>query len=214
MKIKDNIYVVNQNGNHNSKCLTASSLYGVISSDPNGGDYSANIDWNGNDYYTVNADSRKTIRVESNDYCLLGTQQGNNCASYNIQNSFPNEHRTDGLFDSFAVDPLFVNQNNNNLQLQSNSSLIDNGVPLTRTSGSGNSNVINVLDAKYFHDIDNYNNLPVNEKVKINNQLCTINAVDYTANTITCDEVISYSNNNKVYWDYNGNKPDMGAYEQ
>ncbi|PIY96157.1 MAG: hypothetical protein COY66_04815 [Candidatus Kerfeldbacteria bacterium CG_4_10_14_0_8_um_filter_42_10] len=209
LKIKNNIFVVNGNGNHNSG---SSSLYGIISCDLNGGDCGGNADWNGNDYYTIETNKRKTIRIGSNDLCLT-PDQGTSCLDYNIQEEYPNEHRTDGTFDSLAVDPLFVDQANYNLQLQAGSALVNKGVPLTYTAGGNRSNAITVQDAKYFHNVDNYPGLPYREKVKINSQTCTIIGVDYESNTLTCKENINYSNGDKVYWDYNGLKPDIGFWE-
>lgn len=204
-KIKNSIFVINDQGNHTDQCGYSATIIGT---DPSGGNLTDNIDWNGNDYFTIEPIKTHTIGSK----CLTA-DQGSECVSNNFMEAYPNEHRTDGVFDSFAVDPLFVKQEDNNLKLKNDSPLIDQGVPLTTTAGNGNGNTVSILDAQYFHDYDNYPNLPNKEVVKINNQTCTITAVDYLANLITCNETVAYQNGDKVYWNYSGQKPDLGAVE-
>jgi len=203
--IKNNIFVINGDGNHVDQCGAMATIIGL---DPITGSLTGNVDWNGNDYFTIEPIKTHTL----GSMCLM-PEQGSECIDDNFKEAYPNEHRTDGEFDSFAVDPLFVDQLNNNLQLSLASPLINQGVPLTFAVQSGNDNVVYLDDAGYFHDIDDYQNLPENEKVIINNQTCTIIAVDYIENRITCQNSINYNQNDKVYWYYQGSGPDLGAYE-
>lgn len=205
LTIKNNIFVINGEGNHIDQCGYMATIIGI---DAQSGNVTDDIDWNGNDYFTIEPNKTHTIGSK----CLTASQ-GSECVGNNFAESYPNEHRTDGIFDSFTLDPLFFNQNNNLLQLKNNSPLINNGVNLTKTTQNGNGNIVYLQDSRYFHDVVNYGALPQAEIIKINNQTCTITDVDYTANTVTCSENILYNANDKVYWNYNGTKPDIGAFE-
>ncbi|MBU2633787.1 MAG: right-handed parallel beta-helix repeat-containing protein [Nanoarchaeota archaeon] len=216
LSLKNNIFVVNTNANYVEECGNSADIIHLDTQA--GATPSNNVDWNGNNYYTVEEDKKHTIGGSSGNLCFDSSQYSPSGCSNNIIDLWPSEHRTLNELgqleiDSYAVPPEFVDQDNNDLRLQSTSPMIDVGVPLTYTTQSTTSQTVYVLDSYYFHDIGDYPNLPVNEIVTINDQQCTIIDVDYEANWIKCQETITYNNEDKIYWDYIGNKPDIGAYE-
>lgn len=106
----------------------------------------------------------------------------------------------------------FADKNGYKFHLRKDSRLINAGSFLTYTNGAGNdSNTIVVDDARYFTDgwglIDG-DLIQISQvgQVRITN-------VDYSTNTITIDQNISWRDNQGVSLVYKGLAPDIGAYE-
>lgn len=113
---------------------------------------------------------------------------------------------------NMEVEAGFVDAPNYDFNLASGSFLINKGGFLTYTNGSGiNSNTIVVDDARYFTDgwglIDG-DLIQIRQvgQVRITN-------VDYSTNTVTIDQNISWKDNQGVSLVYKGLAPDIGAYE-
>ncbi len=112
---------------------------------------------------------------------------------------------------SFEGNPQFANSNNGDFQLEPNSAARDAGGSLTFTTNTGSGTVVPVDEAWYFTDgLD----LQEGDSVRIgNNDAVTVLAVDYSNNTLTVDQTISWKNQDSVNYDYKGNAPDVGAFE-
>lgn len=99
-----------------------------------------------------------------------------------------------------------------NLRLQTNSPCIDKGVWLTTCVANGSGTSIPVADAYYF-----YNGLGVTDGDQIQLQGSTnrarITAVNYGTATLTLDTSLTWTNGQGVALAYEGNAPDVGAYE-
>ncbi|KYK26813.1 hypothetical protein AYK26_04470 [Euryarchaeota archaeon SM23-78] len=121
--------------------------------------------------------------------------------------------------------PLFVNENavddvnNKNFNegyvyLQSSSPMIDAGAFLTKARSAGSGTNIPIEDASYFYDGWGIEG-EVGDLIQLEEQSVTayIVNVDYNSNTITVDKSLTWSSGTGVTLAYNGNAPDIGAYE-
>jgi|GEM_PF-2054448 len=124
------------------------------------------------------------------------------------------EYKSDTGFDahSMITDPLFINQNSYDFNLNANSLAINNGDFLTKANNAGNNSTsLIVQDARYF--TDGYG-LVEGDKIKIgSNNPASITNVDYGSNIITLAENLSWNNGDNVSYVYSGAKPDIGALE-
>ncbi|MBL1135386.1 MAG: DUF1565 domain-containing protein, partial [Chloroflexi bacterium] len=98
------------------------------------------------------------------------------------------------------------------LHLQSTSPAIDAGVSLTETVSTGSGTVIQVKDAGYFHA--GYNGMIAADSIRVGSETVTIVSINYDTNTITVNRSISWSANTPVNLPFNGNGPDIGAFER
>jgi hypothetical protein len=99
---------------------------------------------------------------------------------------------------------------NADFTLQSTSPCIDAGAWLTNTNGVGSGSNIKVHDAGYF--CDGFN-LIDGDRIMVGSNEVTVTNVNYDTNTLTVTPSISWSNNAPVSLTYNGNAPDIGAFE-
>ncbi len=92
------------------------------------------------------------------------------------------------------------------------SAAIDEGTFLTFTNGSGSGSTISLEDAGYFYDGFGITD---GDTIQLEGQLkaARITAVDYTNNTITVDQTLTWSDNQGISLAYNGSNPDVGCYE-
>lgn len=116
----------------------------------------------------------------------------------------------DNVYDNIDVDPQFTDALNRNYRLTNGSNCIDQGVALTRTVSGGQGTVIPVLDAIYF--TDGYGLIDT-DTIRINSKRLAIVDIDYDLNTITVDKELSWQLDDKVFFDFEGNAPDMGSFE-
>lgn len=123
---------------------------------------------------------------------------------------------TYGTFsDNTQKDPLFVDPNNNNFNLQPNSPMIDAGGFLTIvTSPSGSGDEIMVEDAAYFYD--GYN-IPgeVGDIIRLEGHevVARIVDIDYDRNILKLSRSVIWKKGQGVSLNYVGNRPDVGAFE-
>ncbi len=119
------------------------------------------------------------------------------------------------LFASnLQVLPAFRAEAAYDFRLKSTSPLINAGAFLARTATSGSGTLLPVDDAGYFRD--NYGVAGVSgDRVQLAGQSETaiIVGIDYTANTLTLDRVLTWSAKQGVSLAYQGTAPDIGAYE-
>ena len=122
------------------------------------------------------------------------------------------------------TDPGFIDAPNHNFRLNSGSPMIDAGTFLTRTSGSGSGTSMQVQDAQYFYDTrddvagvsmtDAAGNLVADEiQLQGQTQTAKIINVNYTTNTLTLDQPLTWNANQGVSLKYSGSAPDIGAFE-
>ena len=125
-----------------------------------------------------------------------------------VQKNYPNNFKL-----NIEKLPRFVSDNPDkpNFQLRPDSPMIDAGDHLTRTKAGGSGKTIPVRDAAYFFDgfdivqgdlVQVGSNLPVR-----------VTAVDYPNNTLTISKSITWKSNDGVSLPYEGNAPDIGAFE-
>lgn len=126
-----------------------------------------------------------------------------------------NEKYPDAFYGNIEGDPLFTTydaaNNTFDLTLQSDSPAIDAGVALTVTKEAGSGTEIVVEDAGYFHD--GYKGMIDADTIVIGNETVTIVTIDYAANRITVDREIEWDANTPVNLSFNGDGPDIGAFE-
>ncbi len=147
---------------------------------------------------------------------------GYNSASASDQ-TFANNYNGDA-----SGNPLFLNATNvtspiipanpadtnyPNLAVQTNSPVIDAGGALTTiTSASGSGTALVVADANYF--MDGWG-IVQGDRIQLlgSTQTARITAVNYATRTVTVDTNLVWTQNQGIALPYNGNAPDIGAYE-
>ena len=128
-------------------------------------------------------------------------------ADYNLAYLSGSPSQVHGIYK----DPRFINYSNNDFHLQSISPAIDAAGPITRTTNSGTGMNIGVTDAGYFTDGWGF---AEGDYIRIGTKnFIRITGINYGNNTITVDSNISWNINDPVNLAYQGNGPDMGAYE-
>jgi hypothetical protein len=98
--------------------------------------------------------------------------------------------------------------------LNSTSPLIDSGVFLTQTSGSGSDSSTNWMtlgNAGYF--TDGFDGYADGDEIQIGSQTVTITDIDYVNDRIKTSPGINWSNGQNVSFPYSGSTPDIGANE-
>jgi hypothetical protein len=117
-----------------------------------------------------------------------------------------------------TVDPRYVNEEAHDFHLKPDSPLIGAGAFLTTTTTSGNGTVLPVEDVRYFCDgfgARDEARRPVSGdliQLEGHEQAAQILAINYTANTLQLNQVLSWSAGQGVALHYPGKKPDLGAY--
>ena len=125
-------------------------------------------------------------------------------------------------WDQNSVDPKFVNLAGNDpdnpnlpdLHLQAGSPCIDAGAhPTTITSPAGSGTQFQVEDARYFIDGWGIPHVQGDLIQLSDGQRACITNVNYAANLVTVDTVITWALNQGISLAYEGAAPDLGAYE-
>ncbi|MBD3293484.1 MAG: hypothetical protein GF393_11210, partial [Armatimonadia bacterium] len=110
--------------------------------------------------------------------------------------------------------PGYRGPDNYDHALREDSSLIDEAEPLTRALGEGEGETLRVEDAAWFHDgygIAGQRGDTI--AVGPAQQLATVMAIDYEANTLTLDRAVRWTDGDPVDLPWAGEAPDVGAYE-
>jgi hypothetical protein len=96
--------------------------------------------------------------------------------------------------------------------LQADSTGVDDGQFLTKTTGSGTSNRLPVQDARYFLD---GLGLIAGDLIQLQGSTKPVRVVgvDYSANTLTLSESVQFSSGQGVSTPFSGARPDVGARE-
>lgn len=115
-------------------------------------------------------------------------------------------------YDNMESVPMFIDEDNRILRLQTGSPMIDAGGWLTTTTGAGSGTQISVQDARYF--MDGWGIIEGDLiQLEGDTQTARITNVTYDNNTITVDTSLTWTNGQGVSLVYKGSKPDIGAYE-
>lgn len=109
---------------------------------------------------------------------------------------------------SLTNDPFFVDTTAFDFSLQPESSLIDKGVILARTTNAGNGKTIPVTDASNFSDGFGISS---GDSILVGSRRVNITVIDYVNQSISFDQVISWEKNEAVSFPFTGAAPDMGA---
>jgi len=145
--------------------------------------------------------------VITSDSLIIGIAQTN--AKYTlsqIQNMYNRE------LNSFVANPGFVDVINKDYHLDSNSSCIDAGGFLTKTTSAGSGTQIPIEEVIYF--CDGYG-ITGGDTIQLQGQTqeLVITGIDTVNNIITVDQSISWNMDDGVALKYEGTTPDIGAYE-
>jgi len=166
----------------------------------------------GNTLYSHNVivgdetDMETVIGIMPNYYSPTGTSYSIDA----IESEYP-----DNFSDNIDVMPDFVDSENCNHALPQDSPLRDAGTHLTQADGSGSeSDTLTVDDASYFYDgfdIDGEEGDVI--AVGSSDNTARITDIDYENDVITLDENLSWSDGDPVSLEWEGEAPDVGAYE-
>ena len=119
------------------------------------------------------------------------------------------------LFRSnIEMEPQFVNAVEHDFKLQKASPMIDAGTFLTFALGQGNGTELPVADVKYFYSGFGIEG-ETGDRIQLAGQseTATIVAIDYKKNVLFLDRSIAWTDSQKVSLAYEGDKPDLGAFE-
>jgi cysteine-rich repeat protein len=116
--------------------------------------------------------------------------------------------------NNIQANPLFVNENTKDFHLQSGSPMIDAGAFLTKTASAGSGTSMQVEDVLYFYDGFRIEG-EVGDLIQLDGQTTTarIVEIDYSTNTLTLSNSLTWTSGQGISLVYSGNKPDIGAYE-
>jgi hypothetical protein len=93
--------------------------------------------------------------------------------------------------------------------LQNGSPCKDAGGFLTTVTASGSGTSVRVADARYFTDGFGVKS---GDRIKVgNNPPVSVTGINYSSNTITVDNSISYNAGDGVSYVYEGTRPNIGA---
>jgi len=84
-------------------------------------------------------------------------------------------------------------------EFKNNPPFVGPGVALTTTLGDGSGRIVLLKDASYFTDWFGRMDLPP-EVLYLKNQRCVVQAVDYSANTVTLDRDVEWQDGDPVFW--------------
>lgn len=110
--------------------------------------------------------------------------------------------------------PGFVNEATYDLHLAAGSRMIDAAGALTTTTAAGSGTQMTVQDASYFFDGHGIAG-EVGDRIQIlgQSQTAVVLAVNYTTNTLTLSQPLTWASGAGVALQFSGAAPDMGAYE-
>ncbi|WFB37419.1 right-handed parallel beta-helix repeat-containing protein [Kiritimatiellota bacterium B12222] len=140
---------------------------------------------------------------------VIGDWDGAGYTLVGIESAYP------GFFmNTLEVDPLFVDATTFDFSLQAASPLVDAGTFLTATTTAGSGRVIPVADAGFFHDGFGIVG-EEGDRIQFEGSASplTIVEVDYENNTLTVDADTNWSLGQGISLAFNGEAPDVGAFE-
>ncbi len=116
--------------------------------------------------------------------------------------------------NNMVAQPAFVDEGGRDFHLKAGSPMIDAGTFLTQTASAGSGTTLPVKDAAYFYDGFGIPGEQGDEiQLEGNSATAIVVAVDYANNTLTLNRSLSWSSGQGVSLKYNGNAPDIGAFE-
>jgi len=115
---------------------------------------------------------------------------------------------------NIQADPLFVDETRYDFHLQPGSPAIDAGAFLTRTTRAGNGTLLPVADVSYFFDGFDIEG-EQGDLIQLEGQRVRARVIDidYANNILVLDRALSWEANQGVALAYEGDAPDIGAYE-
>jgi parallel beta-helix repeat protein len=196
---------------HNTYNRNYLGLYTSTSEGLNGTIIKNNILYNNRNYeitWDVQGTPRNNYFINNN---ILGAAikfypVGDQTLSY-LQTNYP-QHWQNNL----EANPLFIDETNRNLRLQSTSPMIDAAAFLTKTTSAGSGTQIPVEDANYF---TNGWGVVEGDIIQLEGQQITaqVVGVDYDNNFLTINISLTWASGQGVSLSYSGSAPDIGAYE-
>ena len=170
---------------------------------------------NGNSYYhnaiikTIVDSDGLFVEIPGYERMFLYSASGTNGFALSLDSleaKYP-----DDFYGNVEKNPMMIDPDNDNYNLQSNSPLIDAGAYLTEIEETINQTyTIKVKDARFFTD---GKRRITGDKIQIGTKPRTVTSVDYANNTLGLDQIISVVAGMPVCLVYVGSKPDIGAFE-
>jgi hypothetical protein len=116
------------------------------------------------------------------------------------------------FYGNLEENPKFVNADNGDFRLGTDSAAIDAGAFLAKTTSSGAATTVVPVDDTLFFS-DGYG-IADGDTIQIgNNSPVRIISVDYNANTLTVSSPVTFNTGDNVSFPYNGSAPDLGISE-
>ncbi len=143
--------------------------------------------------YYAKVDSRHKIHIGGRVYSTLSSYKS--ATGKDI-------HSIDG------TDPKLKNPSSQDYSLKDESPCKNMGGFLTHTTSGGSGTVISVADARYFTDGFG---VKEGDRIKIGDSRAVVVGVNYLLNTITVDTPIVWNKGEGVSYDFDGERPNIGA---
>ncbi|MDA7980476.1 MAG: right-handed parallel beta-helix repeat-containing protein [Pirellulales bacterium] len=169
--------------------------------------------------FDVDTNMRKDLTTWTIDHNLYykskGSEYVRNGARMVMSNNVPGWGTNFDRNSIVGKDPLFSPldpvESPQEYAPKEGSPAIDAGTTLTKTVGSGESNVVKVVDSRYF--FGGYGLIP-GDTVQIGENTMTVTDRDLENDTITVDRVVAWTANQEVSLPFKGIAPDLGVYEK
>ncbi|WP_100010048.1 FIMAH domain-containing protein [Lentibacillus sediminis] len=145
---------------------------------------------------------------------ILDNGTGKALSLEDVQSNGWKQENGNQFSDNINIGPGFVDAENHNYGLTSDSPLIDAGDSLTVAASSGSGDVVEVEDTKYFYDGYGIEG-EVGDLIAVGSasQQARVIDIDHENSTLTLDQSVSWEAGDPVSLAWSGAAPDMGVFE-
>jgi hypothetical protein len=164
--------------------------------------------------YALKSSSRGGARVGGHRMLNNLLYKNADCQGRDRQLDNPWGDLDEGANAIVEEDPKFVDEKRADLRLRGDSRWIDKGQFLTQARSSGQGRKLPVEDASFFFDGAGVPGVEGDQiQLQFGQQTARVVDIDYSSRSLLLDRALSWSEGEGVSLPFNGDSPDMGAYE-